>query len=85
VGCRAYFSEAYAGLKAAVADALAAINRLHGSDVPAAFERAVRVASERRQFWSNVSFGSILLKNSPDEPNGSISASASRRWISQNQ
>lgn len=49
---RAYFSAEYAGLKRAVADARAAVNRVHGGDVPAAFERAVRVTVERSQFWS---------------------------------
>jgi len=49
---RAYFSDAYATLKRTVSDALAAVKREHGSDVPAGFERAVRVAIERRQFWS---------------------------------
>ena len=37
---------------ARVSETLAAINRAHGGDVPAAFERAVRIAGERRQFWS---------------------------------
>jgi wobble nucleotide-excising tRNase len=49
---RAYFSEAYAALKRTVSDALGATNRVHGGDAPAGFERAVRVAVERRQFWS---------------------------------
>ena len=49
---RAYFSEAYATLKRTVADTLAAIDRTHGDQVPATFERAVRVAGERRRFWS---------------------------------
>ncbi len=49
---RAYFSDAYAALKRAVSATLVVVNRAHGSDVPAAFERAVRVAVERRQFWS---------------------------------
>ena len=49
---RAYFSDAYAALKRTVSDALGAINRVHGGDAPAAFERAVRVGVERRQFWS---------------------------------
>lgn len=49
---RAYFSDAYTALKRTVSDALGAVNRAHGSDVPAGFERAVRVAVERRQFWS---------------------------------
>lgn len=49
---RAYFSEAYAALKRTVSDTLGVVNRAHGGDVPAGFERAVRVAIERRQFWS---------------------------------
>ncbi|MCX6844437.1 MAG: hypothetical protein NTX53_19415, partial [candidate division WOR-3 bacterium] len=49
---RVYFSDAYAALKRTVSDALGALNRAHGSDVPAGFERAVRVAVERRQFWA---------------------------------
>jgi wobble nucleotide-excising tRNase len=49
---RAYFSTAYADLKGRLSAALADINRTHGNDVPASFERAVRVAVERRQFWS---------------------------------
>lgn len=49
---RAYFGDAYAGLKRTVAETLAAIKRNHGGDVPASFERAVRVAGERQQFWS---------------------------------
>jgi wobble nucleotide-excising tRNase len=49
---RAYFSDAYAALKRTVSEALGTVNREHGSDVPAGFERAVRVAVERRQFWS---------------------------------
>jgi wobble nucleotide-excising tRNase len=49
---RAYFSEAYASLKREVAGALAVVNREHGGEVAAGFERTVRVAIERRQFWS---------------------------------
>jgi wobble nucleotide-excising tRNase len=49
---RAYFSDAYGTLKRTVSDALGVVNREHGNDVPAGFERAVRVAVERRQFWS---------------------------------
>lgn len=49
---RTYFSAAYADLKNAVADALTDLNREHGGDVSAAFERAIRVWGERRQFWS---------------------------------
>jgi wobble nucleotide-excising tRNase len=49
---RAYFSDAYAALKRTVSDTLGAVGRAHGGDVPAGFERGVRVAVERRQFWS---------------------------------
>jgi len=49
---RAYFSEAYADLKRRISDALGRVRRTHGGDMPAGFERAVRVAGERRQFWS---------------------------------
>lgn len=49
---RAYFSAAYADLRRDIAEAVAALNRDHNGDVPAAFERAVRIAGERRQFWS---------------------------------
>jgi wobble nucleotide-excising tRNase len=49
---RAYFSQAYADLKQAVADTLAEVNRLHGGETHAAFERTVRVCGEHRQFWS---------------------------------
>jgi hypothetical protein len=49
---QAYFSTAYAELKRIVADMVVTIEREHGGDVPASFERAVRVAVERRQFWS---------------------------------
>lgn len=49
---RAYFSAGYETLKRSIADTLVSVNRSHGGDVPAAFERAVRVAVERRQFWA---------------------------------
>lgn len=48
---RAYFSAAYAALKAEVAEALERVRRTHAGDVPAGFERAVRVAGEGRAFW----------------------------------
>lgn len=54
---RAYFSAMYSDLKRSIADTIAAITRLHGGDVPAAFERAVRVATERRTFWAR--FGEL--------------------------
>jgi wobble nucleotide-excising tRNase len=49
---RAYFSAEYGALKRAVADAATRMARTHSGDVPAAFERAVRVAVERRGFWA---------------------------------
>lgn len=48
---RAYFSEGYAGLKKAISDQIAATTAAHAGDVPAAFERAVRVALQGREFW----------------------------------
>ncbi len=49
---RAYFSAAYRELKEEIAEALERIRRTHSGDVPAGFERAVRLAGERRAFWS---------------------------------
>ena len=49
---RTYFSAEYAELKRRVSQALAETNRTHGNDLAASFERAIRVAVERRQFWS---------------------------------
>ncbi len=52
---RAYFSDEYDRLKRQVADARATATRDHGGDAQAAFERSVRVAGERRLFWSQFS------------------------------
>jgi len=49
---RAYFSAAYSDLKREIADATESVRRAHAGDVAAGFERAVRVAGERRVFWS---------------------------------
>jgi wobble nucleotide-excising tRNase len=49
---RAFFSAAYRNLKQEVTNVLASVRHSHGGDVPAGFERAVRVAGERRQFWA---------------------------------
>ncbi len=49
---RAYFSAEYAALKSELAAAALAIATAHGGDVPAAFERSVRVAGQRREFWA---------------------------------
>ena len=48
---RAYFGEAYNQLKRDVADTIRALATTHAGDVPAAFERRVREAVERREFW----------------------------------
>lgn len=48
---QAYFSNAYEALKNAITEVGQGINTTHGGDVPAAFERAVRVAIEGREFW----------------------------------
>ena len=47
-----YFADDYRDLKDRVADALHHLTDYHGGDEAAAFERAVRVAVERRQFWA---------------------------------
>jgi wobble nucleotide-excising tRNase len=49
---RVYFSEEYAQLRLTISEAIAGVNRLHSTDIPATFERAVRIAFERREFWS---------------------------------
>ncbi|QOJ14843.1 MAG: AAA family ATPase [Planctomycetia bacterium] len=49
---RAYFSAEYTGLLRAIGDALTEFNRQQGGDMQSAFERAVRVVSERHAFWS---------------------------------
>jgi wobble nucleotide-excising tRNase len=50
--CQAYFSETYAALKAAIASQDKAIGSVHGGDIPAAFERQVRVAVQTHEFWA---------------------------------
>ena len=49
---RAYFSEGYSTLKREIADSITSFSRTHGDESPAAFERAMRVCGERRQFWA---------------------------------
>jgi len=48
----AFFSEAYEQLKHTIATTLDSFVTSHGGDTVAAFERSVRIATERRQFWS---------------------------------
>lgn len=68
---RAYFSSAYEDLKREIGQTLADIDATHGGAVPAAFERGVRVWSERRQFWSK-------FCDVPDV--GLDTAAAARTW-----
>ena len=48
---RAYFSEGYTNLRTAILDHIVRIGAAHGGDIPASFERAIRVAMQRREFW----------------------------------
>ncbi len=50
---RAYFSKSYVTLKSDIAQQISAIQSAHGGDIPAAFERAVRVMEQSRQFWKD--------------------------------
>lgn len=49
---QSYFGEEYARLRRSLSDAVAGVNELHSRDAPANFERAVRIATQRQQFWS---------------------------------
>jgi wobble nucleotide-excising tRNase len=49
---REYFSRAYEQLKGHIAQTLNEVGRAHPRDVPGRFERSLRIAVERRQFWS---------------------------------
>lgn len=49
---QAYFSEAYDRLKSSIIQTGQGITTTHGGDVPATFERAVRVAAQGRAFWN---------------------------------
>src|SRR3546814_10542497 len=63
---RAYFSYAYTELKTAVAEELATVERLHGGEAAAGFERAVRVRSEEHtselQSLMRISYAVFCLK-----------------------
>ncbi len=48
----AFFSEAYDQLKQSISTTLDSFVASHGGDTIAAFERSIRIATERRQFWS---------------------------------
>lgn len=47
----AYFSEAYDGLKSAIIETGQNTSAAHSGEIQAAFERAVRVAVQNREFW----------------------------------
>ena len=47
----AYFSEAYNGLKSAIIETGKGTSATHSGEIQAAFERAVRVAVQSREFW----------------------------------
>lgn len=49
---QAYFSEEYSALKAALTSATREISTSHSGEAPAAFEREVGVALQRRTFWA---------------------------------
>lgn len=48
---RAYFGDAYNGLKRMITDTIGDFRAAHDGDVPAAFERSVRETVERQTFW----------------------------------
>ncbi len=50
---QAYFSDAYASLKADIRAMGQGVAAEHGGDVPAGFERSIREAVENRDFWKN--------------------------------
>jgi wobble nucleotide-excising tRNase len=49
---QAYFSEEYSALKVALASATREISTAHSGEAPAAFEREIGVALQRRSFWA---------------------------------
>jgi wobble nucleotide-excising tRNase len=50
---QAYFSESYAGLNADIDAMIRESRTAHAGDVPAAFERDIRLWEQRRQFWKD--------------------------------
>lgn len=49
---QAYFSEEYSALKAALTSTIREISASHSGEAPAAFEREIGVALQRRSFWA---------------------------------
>ncbi|MER9163636.1 AAA family ATPase [Mesorhizobium sp. M0715] len=50
---RAYFSQAYEDLKAAIRQTGIAVRDTHAGDIPSAFERDVRTAAQAHEFWKD--------------------------------
>lgn len=50
---RAYFSQEYENLKAAIRQTGIAVRGAHSGDIPAAFERDVRTAAQAHEFWKD--------------------------------
>lgn len=50
---RAYFSQAYEDLKAAIKRTGVGIRDAHAGDIPSAFERDVRTAAQAHEFWKD--------------------------------
>ena len=50
---RAYFSQAYEDLKAAIRQTGIAVRNAHLGDIPSAFERDVRTATQAHEFWKD--------------------------------
>lgn len=46
-----YFSVAYETLKTTIRQTGTTVRETHGGDIPAAFERGIRTASQNREFW----------------------------------
>jgi wobble nucleotide-excising tRNase len=50
---RAYFSQAYEDLKAAIRQTGIGVRDTHAGDIPSAFERDVRTAAQAHEFWKD--------------------------------
>lgn len=50
---RAYFSQAYEDLKAAIRETGISVHETHGGDIPSAFERDIRTAVQAHEFWKD--------------------------------
>lgn len=85
---RAYFSAAYSDLKGAITAALENVRRAHGGDVPAGFERAVRVIGERRVFWSrfcqvpDAAIDTAAVVRAWNAAREAVTAALGTKWVS---